>query len=153
MSTDSDGEVYGGRYSLDSPPQDNRVPPSNSRFCDPAHMRPQYHVYSSDVSSSIETMGGRVRGNVIDRNRDRNGVYTEDESDDSRGSSTDFSTTQVPSRVNGHISVKVQTLTFSSWRYVNVIVIKYGFLMIFYAKLLVLYLYMLKWLELFYAVF
>ncbi|GKE79981.1 hypothetical protein Tco_1549981, partial [Tanacetum coccineum] len=105
MSTDSDGEVYGGRYSLDSP-QDNRVPPSNNRFYDPAHMRPQYHVYSSDVSSSIETMGGRVRGNVSDRNRVKNGVYTEDESDDSRGSSTEFSTTQVPSRVNGHIPVK-----------------------------------------------
>ncbi|XP_024977361.1 uncharacterized protein LOC112514945 [Cynara cardunculus var. scolymus] len=109
MSTDSDGEVYGGRYSLDSSsPQDDRVPPSN-RYYDPVQRRPQYHVYSSDVSSSIEITGGRGRGNVVDRlmmrgtnkNHVRSNVYTEDESDDSRASS-EFSTTQ-KMRVNGDI--------------------------------------------------
>nr|XP_043606485.1 uncharacterized protein LOC122578567 [Erigeron canadensis] len=114
MSTDSDGVVYGGRYSLDSSPQDVRVPPSN-RYYDPVVRRPQYHVYSSDVSSSVETMGVRGRGNVIDRsmtggvdkNRVRNSVNTEDDSDDSRGSS-ELLTTQVPSRVNGDVSRKDQ---------------------------------------------
>lgn len=108
MSTDSDGEVYGGRYSLDSSPQDDRVPPSN-RYYDPVQRRPQYHVYSSDVNSSIETTGGRGRGNVVDRlmmrgtdkTHVRSSVYTEVESDDSRASS-EFSTTQKV-RVNGDI--------------------------------------------------
>lgn len=79
-------------------------------------MRPQYHVYSSDVSSSIETMGVRGRGNVVDRStmrggetdRVRDSVVTEDESDASRGSS-EFSSTQVSSLVNGDISRKVQS--------------------------------------------
>nr|GEU75605.1 hypothetical protein CTI12_AA453550 [Tanacetum cinerariifolium] len=78
MSTDSDTEVYGGR-------------------------RPQYHVYSSDVSSSIEVTRKRGKGNVADRlmmrganNRYtvRSSAYTEDESDDSLESS-EYSTTQV----------------------------------------------------------
>ncbi|KAJ9567728.1 hypothetical protein OSB04_003694 [Centaurea solstitialis] len=109
MSTDSDGEVYGGRYSLDSSsPQDDRVPPSGNRYYDPVQRRPQYHVYSSDVSSSRETTGGRGRGSVVERfmmrgtNKNHlSSVYTEDESDDSRASS-EFSTTQ-KIRVNGDI--------------------------------------------------
>ncbi|XP_024968890.1 uncharacterized protein LOC112508492 [Cynara cardunculus var. scolymus] len=103
MSTDSDGEVYGGRYSLDSSPQDDRVPSvSNKRYHDPVQRRPQYHVYSSDVSSSIEKPQGRGKGNVADRLMMRgahrypvrSSVYTEDESDDSAASS-EFSSTQV----------------------------------------------------------
>ncbi|PWA52563.1 hypothetical protein CTI12_AA453550 [Artemisia annua] len=105
MSTDSDTEVYGGRYSLDSAsPQDGRVPSvSNSRYNDPVLGRPQYHVYSSDVSSSVEVTRKRGKGNVADRlmmrganNRYsvRSSAYTEDESDDSLESS-EYSTTQV----------------------------------------------------------
>ncbi|KAL4566068.1 hypothetical protein LXL04_030178 [Taraxacum kok-saghyz] len=99
MSTDSDGEVYGGRYSLDSSHPDDIAPPG-SRYHDPLQMRPQYHVYSSDVSSCVETMGGRRRGNLVDglkgtdKKRVRNSGYIEDESDDSRGSS-EYSSTQV----------------------------------------------------------
>ncbi|KAK9063154.1 hypothetical protein SSX86_017024 [Deinandra increscens subsp. villosa] len=97
MSTDSDAEVFGGRYSLDSSPQDDRVL-SGNRSYDRTHLRPRYHVYSSDVSSSIETMGARR----TDKNHIRNS-YIEDETDDSDGSS-EFSTTQVPSQVNGDAS-------------------------------------------------
>ncbi|KAM0039342.1 hypothetical protein Hdeb2414_s0012g00381011 [Helianthus debilis subsp. tardiflorus] len=99
MSTDSDTEVYGGRYSLDSSsPQDDRVPSvSNNRYHDPVQRRPQYHVYSSDVSSSVEitrnrNVGDRLRG--ANRYDVRSSVYTEDESDDSVESS-EYSTTQV----------------------------------------------------------
>ncbi|KAI3718029.1 hypothetical protein L1987_70015 [Smallanthus sonchifolius] len=100
MSTDSDGEVYGGRYSLDSSPPDDIVFPSNRSYHS-THARPRYHVYSSDVSSSIETMGARR----TKRNHVRNSVCVEVESDDSNGSS-EFSTTQVSSRVNGDASRK-----------------------------------------------
>ncbi|XP_076884501.1 uncharacterized protein LOC143533654 [Bidens hawaiensis] len=101
MSTDLDGEVYGGRYSIDSSPQDDRVLPG-TRSYDPTHVRPRYHVYSSDVSSSVETMGARR----TDKNRvTNNNAYVDDESDDSNGSS-EFSTTQVPSRVNINASRK-----------------------------------------------
>ncbi|KAI3825941.1 hypothetical protein L1987_07702 [Smallanthus sonchifolius] len=100
MSTDSDGEVYGGRYSLDSSPPDDIVLPSNRSYGS-THARPRYHVYSSDVSSSIETMGARR----TNKNHVRNSVCVEVESDDSNGSS-EFSTTQVSSRVNGDASRK-----------------------------------------------
>nr|XP_043617097.1 uncharacterized protein LOC122588943 [Erigeron canadensis] len=99
MSTDSDTEVYGGRYSVDSSsPQDD----SSNRYHDPVQRRPQYHVYSSDVSSSIEMTRGRGKQNVGDRlmmngaNRYavRSSAYTEDESDDSLESS-EYSSTQV----------------------------------------------------------
>ncbi|MFS7974801.1 hypothetical protein Hanom_Chr10g00872971 [Helianthus anomalus] len=117
MSTDSEEEVYGGRYSLDSSPQNDIVFPSNRSY-DPTHVRPRYHVYSSDVSSSVETMGARRNGT----NRVRNScMYVEDESDDSNGSSEfsttqvpsrEFSTTQVPSRVNGDASRKDHKASF-----------------------------------------
>ncbi|XP_023750462.1 uncharacterized protein LOC111898824 [Lactuca sativa] len=122
MSTDSEGEVYGGRYSLDSSHPDDIVPPS-SRYHDPLQMRPQYHVYSSDVSSCVETMGSRGKGNVVDRFKGieknqcnvRNSVYTEDESDDddddSRGSS-ELSTTQVKKDVyTSHVSRANENVT------------------------------------------
>ncbi|XP_071728759.1 uncharacterized protein [Rutidosis leptorrhynchoides] len=104
MSTDSDTEVYGGRYSLDSSsPQDYRAPSvSNNRYNDPVQRRPQYQSYSSDISSSIEATRAKEKGNVADRlmmrgaNRYhvRSSAYTEDESDDSLESS-EYSTTQV----------------------------------------------------------
>ncbi|KAI3673068.1 hypothetical protein L6452_39178 [Arctium lappa] len=67
---------------------------------------PQYHVYSSDVSSSIEKTRGGGKGNVADRllmrGADRypvsSSVYIEDESDDSAASS-EFSTTQVGANI------------------------------------------------------
>ncbi|XP_076931452.1 uncharacterized protein LOC143596601 [Bidens hawaiensis] len=94
MSTDSDTEeVYLGPYS----PQDSVS--NNNRHHDPVQRRPQYHVYSSDVSSSVETgrngtMSDRLRG--ANRYDVRSSVYTEDddESDDSVESS-EYSTTQV----------------------------------------------------------
>ncbi|XP_057470363.1 uncharacterized protein LOC130759232 [Actinidia eriantha] len=100
LTTDSEEEVYGGRYSLDSSPQDDRVP-NNA-----ASQRYYSSVYSDDVSSSRETTergngNGNGNGNVAERvmrgaNRypvGRNG-YTEHESWDSAASS-EFSSTQV----------------------------------------------------------
>uniref|UniRef100_A0A5B6ZKD2 Pesticidal crystal cry8Ba protein n=1 Tax=Davidia involucrata TaxID=16924 RepID=A0A5B6ZKD2_DAVIN len=110
LATDSEEEVYGGRYSLDSSPQDDRVPSNAAdaaaqRYYNPAQRRPHYasdSMYSGDVSSSRETLG-RGYGNVAERlmkgaNRypvGRNG-YSEDESSDS-ASSSEFSTTQTGS--------------------------------------------------------
>lgn len=110
MTTDSEEEVYGGRYSLDSSPQDDRVPTKNAaaaqRYNGSAQrQQPVYasgSVYSDDVTSSRETIG-RGNGNVAERlmrgaNRypiGSNG-YTEDESSDSAASS-EFSSTQVGS--------------------------------------------------------
>ncbi|KAI3751766.1 hypothetical protein L2E82_22857 [Cichorium intybus] len=98
MSTDSEGEVYGGRYSVDSSPQDDRAPSVSSnkyRDHDPVQRRPRYHVYSSDVSSSIEmrNVADRLMMRGGERYNVRSSVYTEDESDDSR--SSEFSSTQV----------------------------------------------------------
>lgn len=103
MSTDSEEEVYGGRYSLDSSPQDDRVPSNAAgrRYSNPVERKVQYgsdSMYSEDVSSSRETVG-RGRGAVVDRlmkgaNRypvGSNG-YTEEESSDSAASS-EFSST------------------------------------------------------------
>ncbi|CAI9116173.1 OLC1v1017257C1 [Oldenlandia corymbosa var. corymbosa] len=108
MSTDSEEEIYGGRYSLDSSPQDDRVPTrsSASRYRNPvAGPAPQYasdSLYSEDVNSSRETLG-RGQGCVADRlmrgaNRYSvgNSTYTEDESSDSAASS-EFSTTYIGS--------------------------------------------------------
>lgn len=105
MSTDSEEEVYGGRYSLDSSPQDARAPNNAAArsYYNPAQRQTQYasdSVYSDDVSSSRETIG-RGRGTVVDRlvrgaNRYSVGTngFTEDESSDSAASS-EFSSTQV----------------------------------------------------------
>lgn len=110
MSTDS-GEVYGGRYSLDSSPQDERIPCGTTahRYGNPAQRPPHYasdYMYS-DVSSSMETVAGR-QGHVAERMVRGNGRhplgkngYTEDESSDSAASS-EFSTTQVGS-INGAV--------------------------------------------------
>lgn len=109
MSTDSEEEVYGGRYSLDSSPQDDRIPNGTTanRHGSLAQRRSQYASDSmySDVSSSMETVAGR-QGHVAERLVKGNGRYpvgqygyTEDESSDSAASS-EFSTTQVGS-ING----------------------------------------------------
>ncbi|KAA8538165.1 hypothetical protein F0562_027773 [Nyssa sinensis] len=114
LTTDSEEEVYGGRYSLDSSPQNDRVPinAAAQRYYNPAERRPQYtsdSVYSDDVNSSVETLG-RGYGNVAERERltkeangcpvGRNG-YSEDECSDS-ATSSEFSTTQVGSN-NGAV--------------------------------------------------
>lgn len=112
MSTDSEG-IYGGRYSLDSSPQDDRIPSSitASRYHQPLQRHaPQYasdSMYSDDLSSSKETLGRGheyVAGRLMrgaNRQPTGNSVYTEDESSDSAASS-EFSTTQVGS-INGTI--------------------------------------------------
>lgn len=113
MTTDSEEEVYGGRYSLDSSPQDDRVPSSTTapKYYNPASRHaPQYAsdaLYSDDLTSSRDSLG-RGQGYVADRltrgaNRYSvgNSLYTEDESSDSAASS-EFSTTQVGSN-NGTV--------------------------------------------------
>lgn len=110
LTTDSEGEVYGGRYSLDSSPPDDRIPNNAAhRYGKTSQAQPRYASDSmySDVSSSMETVG-RAYGNVAERLLSRNGRhpvgqngngFTEDESSDSAASS-EFSTTQVGS-ING----------------------------------------------------
>ncbi|TXG52695.1 hypothetical protein EZV62_021864 [Acer yangbiense] len=105
VTTDSEDEVYGRRYSLDSSPQDPRIPNRNGI---PLQSSTRYASASdypySDVSSSRETIFGRERnvGERLVRQGGRN-VYTEEEEEeeesDSAGSS-EFSTTQVGS-ING----------------------------------------------------
>ncbi|KAJ7965795.1 Pesticidal crystal cry8Ba protein [Quillaja saponaria] len=108
VSTDSEDEVYGARYSLDSSPQGNRVPNSTSqKYGNLAQRQPHYgsdYTYS-EVSSSRETLVGRhgAQGERLARGTGkypiRQNGYTEDESSDSAASS-EFSTTQVGS-MNG----------------------------------------------------
>ncbi|MBA0720799.1 hypothetical protein Golax_008402, partial [Gossypium laxum] len=114
VTTDSEEDtVYGGRYSLDSSPQDERIPNGTAqRYGNMAQRRPRYTTASdytySDVSSSMETIMGARRGSLEGRLGRGNGRYPgrdgfteEDESSDSAGSS-EFSTTQVGS-INGGI--------------------------------------------------
>ncbi|KAK7321261.1 hypothetical protein VNO77_31727 [Canavalia gladiata] len=108
MSIDSEEEVYGGRYSLDSSPQDNRVPNvAPRRYGNLTQRAPRYASdYSySEVSSSRETLVGRpgtVRDPLMRRATNvRQSGFTEDDSSDSAASS-EFSTTQVGS-INGTV--------------------------------------------------
>ncbi|KAK7385380.1 hypothetical protein VNO78_31097 [Psophocarpus tetragonolobus] len=103
---ESEDEVYGGRYSLDSSPQDRRIPNGAARrFGNPSQRGPWYasdYTYS-EVSSSRETLAGRP-GTVRDpmmrgAANVRQSGFTEDDSSDSAASS-EFSTTQVGS-ING----------------------------------------------------
>ena len=106
----SDSEVYGGRYSLDSSPQDNRIPNGGAqRYGNLTYRGPGYGSASdytySEVSSSRETVFGRpgvVRDPLVGRagNVKQKG-FTEDESSDSAASS-EFSTTHGGS-VNGAV--------------------------------------------------
>ncbi|TKY56317.1 hypothetical protein E2542_SST20760 [Spatholobus suberectus] len=105
-SVDSEEEVYGGRYSLDSSPQDRRVPNGAARrYGNLTQRGPRYasdYTYS-EVSSSRETLVGRpdtVRDPMMRGAANvRQSGFTEDDSSDSAASS-EFSTTQVGS-VNG----------------------------------------------------
>ncbi|KAM1203766.1 hypothetical protein ACFX13_020079 [Malus domestica] len=101
-TTDSEDGVYGGRYSLDSSPQDDRVPSAAAhRYGKPSQGQTNYgsdYTYS-DVSSSMDTVVGRqkpVAERLVRGARKypvaQNG-YTEDESSDSAASS-EFSTSQ-----------------------------------------------------------
>lgn len=97
-TTDSEDGVYGGRYSLDSSPQDERVPSAASahRYGKPSNGQPRCssdYMYS-DVSSSMDTVVGRHKpvAERLARGSERYPVgqngYAEDESSDSAGSST-----------------------------------------------------------------
>lgn len=105
-SIESEEEVYGGRYSLDSSPQDRRVPPNGAARRYGNLTRPRYasdYTYS-EVSSSRETLVGRP-GTVRDplmrgATNVRQSGFTEDDSSDSAASS-EFSTTQVGGSING----------------------------------------------------
>ncbi|KHN26126.1 hypothetical protein glysoja_019450 [Glycine soja] len=104
-SIESEEEVYGGRYSLDSSPQDRRVPNGAARRYGNL-TRPRYasdYTYS-EVSSSRETLVGKP-GTVRDplmrgAANVRQSGFTEDDSSDSAASS-EFSTTQVGGSING----------------------------------------------------
>lgn len=122
VSTDSEEEIYGGRYSLDSSPQDdkvNRVPNGNGngnagRFGN-SNLRQQNYMSDpvySDFSSSRETIGRQqqVRGTKgvgpgVGRYPVGEDDYSEDETSDSPRSS-EFPTHmgnkrgEIPSRVN-----------------------------------------------------
>lgn len=113
MSTDSEEEIYGGRYSIDSAAQDDRVHSSTTvpKYHNPvSRCAPQYAndaMYSDDLTSSreIQQRGREYVADRLMRGANRysigNSVYTEDESSDSAVSSQ-FSTTQVGSN-NGSI--------------------------------------------------
>ncbi|XP_023524025.1 uncharacterized protein LOC111788085 isoform X1 [Cucurbita pepo subsp. pepo] len=111
MSTDSEEDVYGTRYSMDSSPQRNGVPNrSGYRYGNhlPGRLNNGSDYFFSDVSSSRETLVGGHRP-MAERMRATNGrfptgqnVYTEDDSSDSAASS-EFSTTQVGGSINGAI--------------------------------------------------
>ncbi|CAO2834467.1 unnamed protein product, partial [Amaranthus hypochondriacus] len=107
-SESEDDDVYGGRYSLDSSPPDDRAPPmmgssyryGNTRSLPPNRMSYGSDYMSSDVYSSVELSGKKVEGIVngngrypVARNR-----YAEDDSEDSAGSS-EFSSSQVGSNI------------------------------------------------------
>ncbi|KAF7148820.1 hypothetical protein RHSIM_Rhsim03G0082700 [Rhododendron simsii] len=73
MTTESEDEVYGRRYSVDSSPKDDRVPANNAvaqRYYSSAQrQQPIYasgSVHLDDVTSSRETIG-RGNGNVAER--------------------------------------------------------------------------------------
>lgn len=110
MSTDSEEDVYGVRYSLDSSPQHSRVPNrSTYRYGNSLQGRSNNgsDYFFSDVSSSRETLVGGGHRQMADRMTSKNGRYptkqngfTEDESSDS-GASSEFSTTQVGGSING----------------------------------------------------
>ncbi|XVE95208.1 hypothetical protein REPUB_Repub02eG0076300 [Reevesia pubescens] len=116
VNTDSEEDtVYGGRYSLNSSPPDERIPNGTAhRHGNLPQSQSRYATASdytySDVSSSMETLMGGRGGNLADRLGRGNGRYPvgrdgfteeDDESSDSAGSS-EFSTTQVGS-INGRI--------------------------------------------------
>ncbi|KAL3503880.1 hypothetical protein ACH5RR_033721 [Cinchona calisaya] len=71
-SIDSGVEIYGGRYSLDSSLQDDRVPSSSNapKYLNPVLRRaPQYAsdaMYSNDLTSLRETLG-KGQGYAADR--------------------------------------------------------------------------------------
>ncbi|BAT81923.1 hypothetical protein VIGAN_03183600 [Vigna angularis var. angularis] len=106
-SIESEEEVYGGRYSLDSSPQDRRIPNGAARRFGNFNQRgARYgsdYTYS-EVSSSRETLVGRpgtVRDPVMRGAANvRQSGFTEDDSSDSAASS-EFSTTQVGGSING----------------------------------------------------
>ncbi|GMI89641.1 hypothetical protein like AT4G24610 [Hibiscus trionum] len=117
VTSDSEEDtVYGGNYSLDSSPQDERVSNGTGhRYGKPARRQPLYAT-ASDYAYSDVSSGGR-RGNLGDRLVRKNGAYPvgrygfieEDESSDSAGSS-ELSTTRVVSikgrapRSKAHVS-------------------------------------------------
>lgn len=107
-SESEEDDVYGGRYSLDSSPQDDRAPPSiassyrysNTRSLPPTRMSYGSDYLSSDVYSSVEV--NRKKGERLVHENGRYPVgkndYGEDESEDSAGSS-EYSSSQVDSNI------------------------------------------------------
>ncbi|XP_020235185.1 uncharacterized protein LOC109815018 [Cajanus cajan] len=108
-SIESEEEVYGGRYSLDSSPQDRRGVNGAARRYGNGNLTqggPRYvsdYTYS-EVSSSRETLVGRpgtMRDSMMrGASNVRQSGFTEDDSSDSAASS-EFSTTQVGGSING----------------------------------------------------
>ncbi|GAV66816.1 hypothetical protein CFOL_v3_10326 [Cephalotus follicularis] len=105
VSTDSEEDVYGGRYSIDSSPQDERMPSGTAdRYGNPErHPRYASDYLYSDVSSSRETVVGG-QGHVADKLLRGNGrhpvgqnVYMEEDESSDSAASSEFSTTQTGS--------------------------------------------------------
>ncbi|XP_010266256.1 PREDICTED: uncharacterized protein LOC104603800 [Nelumbo nucifera] len=106
-TTDSEEEVYRGRYSLDSSPQDDRRMPNgvaHNRYTTPVQRQPRYASENgySDFSSSREAVQHR-QGHTVERPGGVGGrysaaqhEYTEDESSDSAASS-EFASTRLGS--------------------------------------------------------
>ncbi|KAL2892899.1 Hemin import ATP-binding protein HmuV [Bienertia sinuspersici] len=118
-SESEDEDVYGGRYSLDSSPQDDhRGPPSmasnyrysNTRSLPPTRMSYGSDYLSSDVYSSVELSG--KRGERLSKGNERYPVaqngYADYDSEDSAASS-DFSSSQVGSNVRTASRSQVHT--------------------------------------------
>ncbi|GAB4844919.1 hypothetical protein Ancab_038311 [Ancistrocladus abbreviatus] len=119
ISSESESDVYGGRYSLDSSPQDDRIPSSaNYRYTNtrPLPRRPNYasDCTYSDVYSSVEVSSSRG-GNEGERWVKGNGRHTighmvvEDESSDS-GASSEYSSMQTGSNIGSNFHPKAYAL-------------------------------------------
>ncbi|KAG8499306.1 hypothetical protein CXB51_005812 [Gossypium anomalum] len=118
VTSDSEEDtVYGGRHSLDSSPEDQKITNGSGtphRYGNQAQRQPLYatsndYIYS-DVSSSMGTLMGGRRGNLGDRLVKGNGRFpvgrdgfTEEDKCSDSASSSEFSIAQV-GRINGRIS-------------------------------------------------
>lgn len=110
-TTDTEEEVYGGRYSLDSSPQDERAPISNTSKSKVPQSRLRQNYSSADINSSREKVR-RPPPHLTDNGIGINGVryqngnsyYSESEMSDSVGS-TEFSSSRIGSK-NGDAQSK-----------------------------------------------
>ncbi|XAR48510.1 hypothetical protein NMG60_11031358 [Bertholletia excelsa] len=92
LTTDSDE-----KYSLDSSPQDDRVPPKSNSAAQRLQRQPRYasdSMYSDDISSSMETLE-RVRGNSREKAIRMSGYAVDDVESSDSAASSEFLSSQV----------------------------------------------------------